>query len=207
MASESKRREVLQLLKEWRSFHSPFGGAFALEDATMKDASYGPAGFIEEGMEYPKKQRGRLKQSYQDLSHAIEIEKATTEGMAAWLLLHECYFGDPGDPAIVSEWRKASDYRIDYHDRFISRLADHLRHKDLYVIWPARMSVREETQLERRNDELFKEYEQLKAEKIREGLPERSANAQAVNIAATRHGYRRSRAYEIVQIRTGKKAG
>ena len=38
-------------------------------------------------------------------------------------------------------------------------------------------------------------------------MSERKANREAIEIPATRHGYGQSRAYEIVKVRTTKKAG
>lgn len=207
LSTESKRREVLQLLKEWRSFHSPYGGAFALEDATLKDASYGPAACIETGAAYPKGQRAGLRKSYRLLDAAIELEKRTAEGMAAWLLLLGPYFGDPGDPDIVRRWREVGDERIGWHDWFVDRLAGRLAHKDLYVVWPARMSTRQEKQIEKRHNEFYEEYQQIKAEKLKEGMSQRKANKKAVDTASARCGLSLRRGYEIVQVREGRKAG
>jgi hypothetical protein len=49
MASESKKREVLQLLRDYRAWHTPHGGAMPLDETGVADASYGPAGLIEAG--------------------------------------------------------------------------------------------------------------------------------------------------------------
>ena len=38
-------------------------------------------------------------------------------------------------------------------------------------------------------------------------MSERKANREAIEIAATRHGYGQSRAYEIVKVDQTKKAG
>ena len=61
--------------------------------------------------------------------------------------------------------------------------------------------------MERRNDEFYAVYLQVKQEELSEGLSERKANREAMEIAATRHGYGPSRAYEIVKVRQTKKAG
>ena len=61
--------------------------------------------------------------------------------------------------------------------------------------------------MERCNNEFYAEYLQVKQEELNEGLSARKANREAIEIAATRHGYGQSRAYEIVKVDLTKKAG
>lgn len=202
MASESKRREVLQLLREWASFHAPYGGAIAPEDSHLRTASYGPAGYIEAGMEYPPGVRARLKESYRLLDHAITLRKRNPKGMFQYLLLRPVFFGDPADPAIADRWREVGDYRWSQLIEFVEGLAEDLEEHNLFVVWPERMARREEKLIEKRNDEFYAEYLQVKSEMLKEGLSERSANRKAIEVARTRHGYGESRAYEIVKVRS-----
>lgn len=206
VVSKNKKREVLELLRGYRAFHTPFGGAMPLDETGVIDASYGPSGFVEEGQYHPNGERQRLKASYDLLKHAITLVKGTPEGFIAWVLLHEPYFGDPGDPSVVAHWREKSPNKAEYHDMFVDRLAEHLKHKDLFVAWPHRMTVREEKLVERRNDEVYAEYRQIKREKRDEGLSEAKANKGAVEMAAVRHGYSPRRVYEIVSIRETESA-
>ena len=169
-----------------------------LDETGVVDAAYGPAGYIEAGMYYPKRDRGRLAKSYEDLGHAITIEKRTAEGFLAWVLLLEAYFGSEADPDVVNRWRRAGDYRIVRHDAFVEHLAYHLRKTDLYVVWPKRMTSQEEKQIERRNDELYGMYKTLRSEG--------RGKSQAVKEAATRCGYSERRAWDIVRTREPAKA-
>ena len=61
--------------------------------------------------------------------------------------------------------------------------------------------------VERRNDEFYAEYLQVKEEMLNEGMSERKANREAIEIAATRHGCGQTRAYEFVKVRRPKEAG
>lgn len=207
--SERKRREVLQLLREFRAWHSPFGGAYPLDETGVVDAAYGAAGYIEEGQAYKdRRERERLRESYRLLDHALTLLKNDgTEGMTCYLVLLSPYIGDPGDPSIVAEWRKKSPGTAEWHDLAVKKLAGYLTFKDLYVAWPARMSAREERQMERRNSEFYALYQRIKAELRDAGRSESKANAEAVATAAIHCGYSKRRGYEIVAARTGRKAG
>lgn len=175
----------------------------------MVDAAYGAAGYIESGQNYDRRDRARLAESYRLLEHALTLLKNDgTEGMAAYLVLLSPYLSDPADPSLVAEWRKnPNDQRTGWHDLAISKLADYLAFKDLYVIWPARMSAREERQMERRNSEFFALYQRIKAELRDAGRSETKANSEAVATAAIHCGYSKRRGYEIVQAREGRRAG
>jgi len=190
-----------------RAFKTPYGGAFALEDTTMKDANYGAAGFVEEGMEYPRAVRQDLKHSYWLLENAVKLVKRTPEGMFAYLLLRPVFFGDPADPAIADRWRETGDYRWQKLWWFVEQCAELLEGHELYPVWPERMRRGEEQLVEKRNNEFFAEYEQVKREKLNEGLSLAKANREAISIAATRHGYSRSRGYDIVKVRGMQEAG
>lgn len=162
LSTESKRREVLQLLRDYRTWHSGFGAAIAWEDSHIAQAAYGPGGMILVGAEYRDYSTAeveRLAKSYEYLEYAITIEKATPEGFAAWVLLHGPYFGDPADPDMVRVWREIGDYRIEWHDRFWYRLAHHLRHRKLYPIEPRYLTESENTALENRDAEIYAAYQ------------------------------------------------
>jgi hypothetical protein len=201
------QREVLQMCKDYRAFHSPFGGAIAPEDSHLRTASYGPAGFIEQGMEYPPSVRDSLRDSYEKFDHALKLAKRTPRGMFNYLLLYPVYFGDPADPSIATRWRAVGDHRIRAHDEFIEELTKLLKDHELHPVWPERMRRGEEMMVERRNNDFYEEYLQVKQEKLNEGLSESKANKEAIDIASARHGYRRTRAYEIVKVRSLERAG
>ena len=105
MPKTAKEREVVQLLKDYRTWHSPFGGA-APSDSTLnleEQGSYGPAGLIQAGQVFDKTDRKLLRESFEHLEHAITLLRE--EYSQAWVLLLGPYLGDPGDPAIVDGWR------------------------------------------------------------------------------------------------------
>src|SRR4028118_2158126 len=68
-------RDVEQLLKDYRAWHSAYGGARALEDTGVKDASYGPAGYIWTGAAFDRGDRRLLAESYEALEHALTMLK------------------------------------------------------------------------------------------------------------------------------------
>lgn len=205
MGIEAKKREFLQLLKDYRSFHSAFGGALALDETHVRDASYGLAGLIEAGSEFAPRQRTALAESYQKLELALKVLKG--EDFPAWLALLTPYLGDPGDPSVVARWREDAKKQppagftgrlfSERHDRAIEKLAGYLAEHELYVVWPKRMTSREEKQFERRNDEFFALYERYRFE-------DRMSRNKAIETAAEHCGYGRSRGYEIVDLREGK---
>lgn len=178
-----------------------------MEDSHLRTASYGPAAYIEAGWEYPPDVRARLKKSYVKLGHAVTLRKRTPRGMFQYLLLFPVFFGDSADPAIADRWREVNDYRWTQLMEFVEGLADDLEGHNLYVVWPERMPRREEKLVEKRNDEFYAEYLQVKQERLGEGLSERAANRKAIEVARTRHGYGERRAYEIVKVRAPKEAG
>lgn len=165
-----------------------------LEETGLKDANYGPAGYVEAGQEH-RKNRELLAESYEALEHAITLLKADgQEGFTCWLTLLGPYLGEPGDPSLVDVWRKRGYHgRVEWHDRAVEKLAWYLRATDLFVVWPKRMTSQEEKQIERRNDELHALYQRLREDG--------KSKTQAVKDAAAMTGYSERRAWEIVGVR------
>jgi AraC-like DNA-binding protein len=85
------------------------------------------------------------------------------------------------------------------HDQAIEQLAENLEDTDLHVVFPKRMTSREEKQVDRGNYELFSLYRIFRDE---EGM----SRNKAIETAADHCGYGRSRAYEIVSIREGRES-
>ena len=196
-ATESKRLEVLQLLRDYRAYHTPFGGAMMLEDTHISEASYGPAGYIEAGQEFTEMQKEDLEESYKLLDHAITLLKAEGQlGFTCWLMLLSPYLGSEADPAIVQVWSRRGDHRREYHDKAVERLAHFLRHETLYPVWASRMTSNEAAQVDRRNTELYAVYNTLRAEGNRK--------SESVKKAAAICGYAERRAWDIVGAREPK---
>jgi hypothetical protein len=191
LASEGRKREVIQLLKDYRDWHTAFGGASELNLGSM--GQYGPAGMIFKGMAFDPKQRGMLEESFDLLEKALTLLKG--EHFEAWLLLHGPY---TGDPAIVDMWRKKRPGLAQWHDLAIEQLATYLKNQDLFVAWPAHMTSRKDTYVKDRNDEFYALYQKLR----REGDTKR----KAIHTAAEWCEYSEIRGYEIVRLReTGYK--
>ena len=202
MASESKKREVLQLLRDYRARHTPHGGAMPLDGTGVADASYGPAGLIEAGQGSSKKHRTRLKKTCEDLDHALKLLKSADHDL--WIALHRPYLSGTADPSIVAGWRRKAERgnrdakgAVELHDLAVRVLAILLHGVDLYVVFPKRMTSREEKQVERRNDEFFALYRRYRDE-------DRMSYNKAIETAAEHCGYSRSRGYEIADLREGK---
>ena len=114
------------------------------------------------------------------------------------------YLSDTADPSIVAEWRRKAERgnedargAVELHDLGVRVLAILLHGVDLYVVFPKRMTSREEKQVERRNDEFFALYRRYRDE-------ERMSRNKAIETAAEHCGYSRSRGYEIADLREGK---
>ena len=167
LALEQKVREVVQLLKEYRAWHTAFGGSVSLDEgANMKEAAYGPAGLIEEGMyyrDYPRPHFNALKDSYDALEKAINKIKRRPHAMFAFLLLRNVYFGDPADWRIAERWKEVGDYRLLHHEYFIVLLAEELIDTELHPIWPKPYSEKEEKSIERQNAEIYATYQRIRA--------------------------------------------
>ena len=173
-----------------------------LDETGVADASYGPAGLIEAGQGFDKKHRTRLKKTYRDLDHALRLLKAADHDL--WIALHRPYLSDTADPSIVAEWRRKAERgnedakgAVELHDLALRVLAILLHGVDLYVVFPKRMSTREEKQVDRMNDEFFALY---KTFRYGDGM----SRNKAIEKAAEHCGYGRSRGYEIVEVREGK---
>lgn len=106
MASEGRKREVVQLLKDYRDWHSAFGGAGEINLQAL--GQYGPAGIIFKGMAFDPKERHMIEESFDLLEKALTVLKH--EHFEAWLLLHGPYIGDPGiRPSLISGERRGQD--------------------------------------------------------------------------------------------------
>lgn len=125
MSTEAKKREVLQLLKDWRTWHSAFGAAASTDAELNLDAkgSYGPAGMIFTGAEFDKTDRKLLEQSFLALWGSLtrmqrqaSVGKHSScgycmpgdrdiTGSSAYSALIEPYLSDPADFSIVQDLR------------------------------------------------------------------------------------------------------
>lgn len=104
MSTESKRREILQLLCDWRAFETAFGGARSLDETHISEAAYGPAGLILSGAQFEKKDVPGLKKSYEKLNAALRLLRR--EHFPEWVALIEPYLSDVADHSIVADWRE-----------------------------------------------------------------------------------------------------
>jgi hypothetical protein len=171
---------------------------------------------IVSGQAFEKKHYKGLAESYKNLEYALKLLKI--EDFGAWLGLLSPYLGDPADPAIVEDWREKSEdqwVRIrtgwkrtkrgyvsarrwtERHDRAIRGLAEYLKHKDLYVAWPSRMSsYQDRNHMEAMNAELYNVYRTARLEGVERG--------KAIKDAAAVTGYSVRRAQEIIKLREGE---
>jgi hypothetical protein len=124
-----------------------------------------------------------LRKSYEKLGHALTMIKQ--EDFRAWMALVTPYLGDPGDPSVVAEHRAKAEEGffsarlfVDRHERAIRLLAMFLEKERLHVVFPKRMTRREETQVERRNDELYATYRRLREDGMKRGKAMAPAVAQ-----------------------------
>lgn len=194
LSTTAKQRQVLQLLKDYRAWHTAYGGGLTPEDSHMRGAAYGPASLVEAGAYWPRKWRAAAATTYGKLEHALTMLKnGGVSDRLAYLTLLTPYLSDPADPSIVNEWRKDRPGLVEWHDLAIKRLAGFLAGHDLFVIWPARMTSNEAKRIEQRNDELFALYQRLRNEGTRK--------TEAVKSAALMCGYGERRAWEIVKAR------
>jgi len=212
-----KERQVLQLLRDYLAYFSPFGGAAPLDDASnITEASYGPAGIILAGMAFAPIDRQRLRYSYRKLNVALGILQR--DHMALWVSLVEPYLKDEADPGIVSDWRvrlaqlDAENQRrrkakkppkvalvttrrmLERHDKAIERLAKYLRDVDLHYL-PARiMSGQEEAKTERQNAEVYAVFQRLRVS----GLTQKAAT----ELTAENFGVSTSMVERVVEFRS-----
>lgn len=192
---DSKRRDVIQLLKDYRAWHSGGGGALALEDSHLRSAQYGPAGYTETGKEFPPHHRERLEESFGALEHALTLLKnLPPPDNAAYFVLLAPYLGDPGDPSLVDLWRQnPEDQRPYWVDLGVSWLAYFLRRTPLYPVYPKLMSKRAESRMEHQNAEICAAFRRAKAG----GFSEREAAAYV----AEKFGVLPSRVEKILEFR------
>lgn len=98
------KNDVLQLLKDYRAFHAPFGGARPLDETHIQQAAYGPAGLIETGAEFREGDAEALEESYYYLQVALGFLRRDHFG--EWGALIEPYLSDVADHSVVEDWRK-----------------------------------------------------------------------------------------------------
>ncbi len=118
-AFTAKEREVLQLLRDWRAWDTPFGGAASLDAVENLEAkgSYGPAGLIFAGAEFDRTDRRLLGESFGVLWHGLAcLQRGKSvgahnngdniSGAKAYNALIEPYLADPADPSMVENLRE-----------------------------------------------------------------------------------------------------
>ena len=193
--SEAKKREVLQLLRHYRDWHTAYGGAAELNLESM--GQYGPGGMIVAGIAFKGYHLGMLADSFKALEHALTMLKnGGPLKNAGYLVLLAPYLGDPADPSLVNKWREnPKDCRTGWHDLAVEELAHYLRNTDLYVPWSSRMQTRKPETVKQMNDEFYALYEKLRNDGERK--------TKAVETAAEWCDYGLSRAWEIVKLREG----
>jgi hypothetical protein len=190
----AREREVLQLLRDYRAFHSAFGGAIPPEESYITTAEYHSGPDIEAGAYWPESVREIARETYKLLDHALDALYAEgTQGRLLYLLLLSPYLGAEADPAIADRWRARSENLAADLDLAIFKLAHYLRHQDLFVVFPSRMTSGQDREIERRNSELFQVYTQLRSEGRRK--------TESVETAADMCGYSVRRAWAIVKAR------
>lgn len=193
--NSTRVRQVTQLLKDYRAWHTPYGGGLSLDDSHMRSAEYGPAAFVEVGAYFPRKVRPALAVSFEKLEHAITLLKHSPDRVdrLCYYVLLTPYLSDPADPSIVAHWRKHKPELAKWHDLAVRKLARRLASHDLFVVWPKRMTSNEEKRIEERNDELYRLYSALTSEGV--------TKSKAIKDAALMCGYSERRAWEIVAAR------
>lgn len=196
--SEAKKREVVQLLRDYRSFYSPFGGAALSDGVTnlQEKGSYGPAGLVFAGTEVDRSDRRRLRESLEALRKALLMLRSERRpvsrhsngddisGISAWSALIEPYLADPADPSVVDDWRKkarqgyiSAGRSIERYDAAIETLAKYLEVVKLHVVYPRLMTEDEEQKMEHQNAEMFAVFQRLRVS----GLRAHEAIAQAAD--------------------------
>jgi hypothetical protein len=194
VSTTAKERQVLQLLKDYRSWHTAFGGSLTPEDSHMRSAAYGPAALIEQGAYWPKRWRAAARTTYEKLEHALTLlQHDGTLGMSCWLVLHSFYLGADADPSEVERLEKTRPNLKKWRDLAVKKVAGYLAGHDLFVIMPSRMTSNAAKQIDLRNDEAWALYQQLRSEGRRK--------TEAVKTTAILCGYSERRIWEIVKTR------
>lgn len=193
--SEAKQREVLQLLRYYRDWHTAYGGASELNLESL--GQYGPAGMILAGQPFDKENFSYLEESFGALEEALtRLRNGGPLKNAAYLVLLAPYLGDPADSSLVDKWRQnPKDCRTEWHDLAIKELAWYLRNTDLFVPKTSRMQTRKPSSVKQMNDEFYSLYEKLREEGEKK--------TKAVETAANWCNYGLTRAWEIVKLREG----
>jgi hypothetical protein len=200
VSTTAKERQVLQLLKDYRSWHTAFGGSLTPEDSHMRSAAYGPAALIEQGAYWPKRWRAAARTTYEKLEHALTLlQHDGTLGMSCWLVLHSYYLGADADPSEVERLGKLRPNLIKWRDLAVKKTAEKLAGHDLFVIMPSRMTSNMAKQIEQRNDEAHQLYTQLRSEGHKK--------TDAVKTTAVLVGYSERRIWEIVKTRSSEATG
>lgn len=181
-ALATKKREVLQLLKDWRAFFSPFGGAAAADSTLNLEAAgaFGPAGLIFSGTEFEGEDRKAIRRSFRALVAPLvrlqEEEKVGKHsegdpitGAKAYITFIEPYFADPADPSIVADRRKKAAKGnmvarrfTEAHDAGVEWLALDLWDVELHSVFPRLMSEKEEAEIEHQNSEMYAVFQRLR---------------------------------------------
>lgn len=108
---ESLKRKITQLLRDYRTYHTAYGSAAELNLESLP--GYGPGGVIERGAEFKRlttDERDALHLTYRLVEYALTMLKGEgAVGMSAYLVLLSPYLGDPGDPSLVTRWRKQEE--------------------------------------------------------------------------------------------------
>lgn len=104
MSKEERKKEIIQLLRDYRVFETPFGGAAALDETGVRDADYGPNGLVFTGAEFDREYRWLLRKSYLKLNVALNLLQR--DHMDLWVSLVEPYLQDEADPGTVEDWRR-----------------------------------------------------------------------------------------------------
>lgn len=185
--------EVEQLLKDYAAYHYPSSVQGTMNIEAQRP---GPGSWPLAKKQYLERSP-LLRLTYDHLDRALR--RLHDEEVSAWLAIHDIYLDPDFSPSRIAHLhvraREGQDAQhtlvnIGYGIRCI---ASYLAATDLHVIWPARMTSREEKQVERRNDELYAVYLRHR--------DEGKSRGRAIADAATECGYGTSRTYEIVNLR------
>lgn len=162
-----------------------------IDESHIRSANYGPAGYIEAGRQFDKRDLKGLARSYEYLEYALTMLKNSDkqEEILAYTILLKPYLSDPADPGIVDVWRQQliewererrrvrektparlsvwerehpKPRSMEWHDLGIHRLAHYLRFRTLYVVFPKLMSEEEEKKIEDQNAEIYAIYQRLR---------------------------------------------
>lgn len=194
----TREREVLQLLRDYRAWHTAFGGAMPPDESYVSAADYHSAAFLEPGLYWPREVRAAVAESYDVLEDAITLVKNEGPvGFNAWLAALSPFLGPEADPSLVEHWRQTKPILADWCDLFVRKVAGYLDRAiprvQLFVVFPSRMTSGQARRIEDRNAELFNVYLSL--------LGDGHRKTEAVETAAMMCGYSISRTWAVVKSR------